>query len=40
MHLHKRIMIEYRYTFLILEIIHQSTFPLLLEVKGISNNEF
>ena len=40
MHLHERIMIEYRYTFLILEIIHQSTFTLLLEVKGISNNEF
>jgi len=28
------------YNFLILEIIHLSTFTLLLEVKGISNNEF
>ncbi len=32
-HHHERIMIKYRYTFLILEIIHQSTLTLLLELK-------
>jgi len=36
MHHHDRIMIEKRYTVLILEITHQTNFTLLFEVKGIS----